>query len=281
MENIVPTAYANQLASCRKLGRPYTIQKFTTMNEKLGFNASAVLQPGTYPITQYYAIGDGGHAFVAKTTGNGSTIMPLQHTATDANLFNQIPFILRLPSNDLDPTTMLNYAMRGALNIAGVDYIAYWLRRVDLSSVAPVLQLRTVANGVTSVTAFVPDATNLSPVANQLAPTGVNVISGDYICSSAQVEMDMSAFEIAELMNVFNILYGNTDSAIISEMVICSGIDLVQQITVGTATINFNDAVCVQADTFIADFKLITYDNAGITRLLDIGTNSPITNIGS
>jgi len=280
MENIVNTAYANQLATCKKLGRPYTIQKFTTMNEKLGLNANAALQSGKYPITQYYAIGDGGHTFVASTNGGNPTIMPLQHEADDANLFHQIPFILRLPTNDIDPTTMSNYAMRGTyVTPDGTTYIAYWLRRIDLSSTNPELQLRSVVNGTTSVDAFVPTSENLSPVANKLAVTGVNTISGNYICSSAQVEMDMSAFEIAELMNVFNILYGNTNSAIISEMLLCSGVDSIQQITVGTATINFNDAICVQADTFISDFKLLSYDNAGITRLLDIGSNAPIMSI--
>lgn len=279
MESTVRTIYGSALQSALLLGIPYSIKEFTTLNEKLGIQNGVSPQPNIYPRVNYFCIGNGGHQMTM-----GADNIPLskinQHKASDAALFKHLPFILRIPGNDLTAAERANYALRKEENINGTIYIAYYLRRIDMTEVASELNYRTVVNGVITSTPFVPTSSMLSPTPAVINNTGVNTISSDYITVSSLVSVGFTAIEIAELLNVANVLYGNESYAIISEIGLCSGVDKVINVTPSSGgSFNFNEAIAVQITSFINAFHVAQYVNEGITKTLDLGVNEPLLSL--
>ena len=278
MEHVVRTFWAAQLQSAQAQGLPFTAPEYTTLNEKLGILPVVALTPGTYPIAKYFAIGNGGHDVIAGA--NGIPVPKIrQHSAVDAALFNQLPFVLRQTGDDIAPAERARYGLRKEITVGGTTYVAYYLRRIDTSLATIALEKRTVVDGVTSVASYVPTAANLNPVPVNASNSGVNVVSGDYVTCTTQLSLAFSASDISELLNVSNILYNSDDYAIISEIAFCSGYDKVINVTAATGNFNFNDAIQVQANCFIACHHLAKYLSQGLNKTIDVGSNYPLYNL--
>jgi hypothetical protein len=281
MQNVVPTILAAALQSALYMGKTHVIEANTTLNEKLGILPGTLPPNGVNPILGYLAIGFGGHRFTAGANGIGFP-QPYQHEATDFALFDQTPFVLRALNNDLDAPTRAKYAGRKIMTVGGVDYIAYMLRRIDLTNATIVSKIRTAtgqaAPAYTEVT-FTPSASNLSPTPQVISPTGANVISPDSVVATAPASIGMTADEAAEYVNAISILTGDPNLAIISEMALCSGVDKSITITTGGATVAFNEAIGVQINHHLAVFYSMVYTNQGISKVVDLGANSPLYNL--
>jgi hypothetical protein len=235
--------------------------------------------PGVYPSVKYFCIGNKGHTSQIGADGIGLNIAA-QHRATDAALFNQIPFVMREVANDLTVTERANYGLRREETRGGVVYVAYYLKRINMSGVEAEMQYRTNVNGTVVVTPFVPTADNLSPTPVTIPSEGSGTVSGDYVTVTAEVDISLSAWEVAELLNVAEIIYGDTSYAIISEIGLCSGVDKAVSITPSVGVpFNFNETIGVQISSHIAVMNLVKYSNSGITRILGLGTNDPLFNI--
>jgi hypothetical protein len=278
MEHVVRTIYGNQLQSALLLGLPYTAPPFTTLNEKLGIQAGVTLAPGKTPVGQYFAIGNGGHS--ATVGADGIPLMTIaQHKATDAGLFNQIPFVLKEIGDDLQPSERIKYALRKELVIGGVTYIAYYLRRISMVSVGTKLEYRNINADVITTTDFIPTAANLSPSKTAASSTGVNALSGDYVTCVSKLPITFTDTEIQYLMDACMILFGDINYAIISEIALCSGSDKTVNILASTGNFNFNEAIQVQVVTFISSMHIARYCTSGLEKILDVGSNSPLYNI--
>jgi hypothetical protein len=279
MEQVVRTVWGSNLQASEQLGLPYTVRPFTTLNEKLGIQSGVSLAPGVYPKVQYYCYGNGGHQMTM-----GADNIPLstiaQHRATDAALFKQLPFVLRPIASDLTLSERVNYALRIEEQHGGATYVAYYLKRIDLSSTFVQMDYRTIVNGVVTSTPYVPDAANLSPTPIVISNGGVNTVSGDYITCAAQLPLAFSPAEVADLINVSTVLHGVDDYAIISEIGLCSGGDKTITVTPSTGgSFNFNEAVGVQIASFVSCLHIAKYATSGITKQLDFGVNDPLFNI--
>src|ERR1035437_4515235 len=151
MISIVRTIYSGDLQNSLLLGIPYATKKYSTLNEFLGIAADVSLATTDTPKMRYAAIGNGGHKMVVGSNGIAK-IEPIQHTTTDAALYNQIPFVLRAIGNDLSLADQANYGLKKRITVgvgaASADYYAYYLKRLDFTSVASQIQLKAVANGV-------------------------------------------------------------------------------------------------------------------------------------
>lgn len=279
MEHTTRTVYGSYLQTCLKLNRPFVLQQYTTLNEKLGIQSGVAPAPGVYPSVKYFCIGNKGHQSQIGADGIGLTVAA-QHRATDAALFNQLPFVLREIANDLTGTERANYALRREQTHNGQTYVAYYLRRIDMTGVEAEMQYRTNVNGNVVVTPFVPTADNLSPTPVEIPAEGVGTVAGDYVIVNSQVDISLSPWEVAELMNAAEIIYGDTSYAIISEIGLCSGVDKAVTVTPSVGVpFNFNEAIGVQITTHIAVMNMVKYSNNGVTRILSLGTNDPLFNI--
>lgn len=276
MENITRTVYGSYLQTCMLLALPFVVKNHTTLNEKFSIQNGVLPDISDIPHMRYYAIGNGGHRMVVG--GNGlSKPEPIQHRATDAACFNHIPFAMREPSADLSVGERAKYALRREETHNGTRYIAYYLKRMDFTGVVPAMEYKTVADGETTTTPFVPDTSNLNPTPPDLNNSGVNVTTGDYTTTTAKITLTLTQAEVTELLNVAEILYQDDGYAIISEFALCSAIDkIVQSPGPGSTTIAFNDAIAVQVASHINSFIPLAFSNNGVDVLLDVGATEPL-----
>lgn len=279
MEPVVRTVSGSEIQSSQQLGLNYVAKQYTTLNEKFGIQASSVVAPGTYPRVRYYCIGFGGHKL---TVGADST--PLvdfyQHKATDTALFKHLPFVLRPVANDLSTAERAKYALRREETHDGALYVAYYLKRVDLNATFVQVEYRSVNNGVTTSTPYVPTAAALEPTPTVINNNGVNTVSGDYITSSARLSLDFTASEITEIINAATIIYGDEKYAIISEIGLCAATDKTVSVSPSTGgSFNFNEAIGVQIVSFVSSFHVAKYTTSGLSKTLDLGINDSLFNI--
>lgn len=276
MDNIVRTVYGSYLQSCQLLGLPFALAANSTLNEKFGVQAGVPPNSGVLPNCRYFAIGNGGHKL---SVTNGLYIPePIQHMTTDAALFNHLPFVLREPSNDLTATQRANYALRVAEVHNGINYVAYYLKRIDFTNVAASMQYKTVASdGSVTTSPFVPTTANLNPTPQTLSTTGVNVVTGDYVMASAPVPITLTADDVAEILNVANIIYGDPNAAIVSEIALVSGCDkVIAAGGSGSTTFNFNEVIAAQVDSFINTFYALNFSQDGVDNIVDCGAVEPL-----
>lgn len=278
MEPITRSIFGSYLQTCLLLGLPFAVQANSTLNEKFG------VQPGIYPDTttvprmRYYAIGNGGHSFTVGANGQTKPD-PVQHLATDAALYNHLPFVLRTIDNDLTPTQQALYGLRRQETHGGLQYFAYYLKRMDFTSVVPAMQNVAVADGTSTTTAFAPTSANLNPTPPDLSSGGVNLLTGDYASASAEVDLNFTSWDITEFLNVANVLYGDDGYAIVSEIALVSGVDKVVTSPAQTGTINFNEVIAAQVVSFVNTFFPAKYANNGNDMIFDIGSTEPLFKI--
>ncbi len=276
MENITRTIYGAQLQTCLLMGLPLVIKTNSTLNERFGIQNGVLPPEGTLPTMRYFCIGNGGHTFSVGANGRTKP-EPIQHRGTDAGLFSPIPFVLRETNNDLDSIQRAKYALRRTETHQGRQWFAYYLKRIDMTNVAAGMELITVVEGVSTITNFVPDTSNLNPVPPAIVPDGVNVVSGDYVSATAKLTIAFSPSDVTELMNVAAVIYDDPEYAIISELGLCSGVDKnVQSPAFGGSTINHNEAIAVQIVSHVNTFQPMAYTNNGTELLLDVGATEPL-----
>jgi hypothetical protein len=278
MKILTRTCYGAFLQACQLMDLPFSLVANTTLNEKFSIQGGVAPTLGTLPSMQYYCIGNGGHANQTGSDGFPYTV-PLQHLSTDAALFKHVPFIVRPVANDLDSNTRQLYALRMVITAPNTQqYVAYYLKRIDLTGVTPSMQLSSTVNGVTSVQPFTPTTSNLNPTPPPISSSGVVTTNGDYITSSALVVINFDANDVAELINVAQILYGNELYAVISEIGLCSGQDkLVTVVPSGSISgFSYNEAIAVQICTHITSYYSVGSSNQGIDIDVQVGATEPL-----
>lgn len=279
MENSTRTIYGGFIQTCLWLGVPPTYKPHSTLNEKFAINASILPSTSDIPTLSYYAIGNGGHQMVIGAEGI-AVPEPIQHRGTDAALFKHLPFVLRATNDDLSPSQRARYALRRLETHNSIQYIAYYLRRIDKTNLVPVMEYKVVSNGETTTTAFTPNTSNLNPTPPDVSNTGVNTVDGDYTSASARLNLVMTEDEISELLNVANVIHSSTSFAIISEIALCTGVDKVVTVNAsGGGTFQFNEAIGVQIATHMPAFVPAKYSNTGATLAVDVGATEPLFTI--
>ncbi len=266
-----------ELTSAYLHGTPYDVREFSTLNEKLGI-LSGVNPMSRLPEIKFFAVGIGGMGVTG--TASAARAIYYQHSPEDAALFEQVPFCLRTLDNDLLPAQRSNYALRKEISIGGVTYVAYYLRRINLTASKVVTRVRNIKNGVVTESDYVVTAANLSPQRN-IADSGlVNVTEGNFLVTSRRMSLNFTESDVQELMNVFNIMYaGDLDLARISEIAICSGVDHNIQVTSPTGNYNFTDAARVQVMAFLGEDRALRFNTSGWGRDVDVGGGIPMRRI--
>lgn len=280
MKSIQRTVLAPALLTAKLMGLRHELVPYTTLNEKLGIQAGVTGDATVTPTLGYWAIGDNGHNYTAGAN-NRPYVTPVQHRPTDFAAFSQVPFVLRLPTDDLSVNLRRNYALRREETHDGTTYIAYYMKRIDNTDARVSMQHVVIADGNTTVTELIPNESNLSPTKPTVPPTGVTTADGEYVMASAPLVIQFSQFDAAEFMKVAKILYGDENEAIISEIALVTGIDKPVQITTSTGQVNFNEAIMAQIYTHITAFYAIGFSNQGFDFTVDIGFTEPLAAEGN
>lgn len=278
MRIITRTVWGASLQTSLLLGLPYYPQENSTLNEKFDVEPGGDLR-GTIPHVKYFCIGNGGHRVIQGADGIPYT-SPINHRASDAALFNHLPFVLREPSDDLTIDKRERYGLRRRETINGRPYIAYYLKRMDLSAVQLALQHTNVIEGNSTTTLFEPSNGNLNPEHPELPNEGVITTDGNYLTSSAIVPVLFDEDDVAELVNVARVLYDNEQRAAISEIGLCSGVDRVVTGEVNGQQINYREALGVQIATHITGYYPVGYTNRGFELQIEAGATEPMLGEG-
>ena len=281
LDLITRTIYGAAVQTSAHMGIAHKYVPFSTLNEKLGIQAGVYPPETTIPTLKYYAIGIGGHRPVAGANGV-VTISPITHRATDASLYRQVPFVLRLEDNDLPPEYRVKYGGRRLEEHNGKRYIAYWLKRMTFQDVDPGMFITTVENGVASVVPFVPNNSNLEPTPPVLSPNTSTETDGEYASVVASYLMVFDETDALEFTEACKIIYGGPEFAVISEIALVTAVPTtVNGSTAGGATIQYTEALGAQCSTFIPTLQSINLNTRGFDLRLEFGAAEPLVAEGS
>lgn len=269
------TVIASSLLTHKLLGLNYDLVEHTTLNEKLDIRAGETSSDGTVPKMLIWCIGDGGHNF---KPGSDAVpyVTPIQHRPSDLGLFNQIPAVLRVPSDDLPQSLRDLFALRRTEVRNGTNYIAYYGYRLDLTNVVVSMQKVVIQGGVRTVTAFTPNAGNLSPQPPVISSVVPTTTDGEYLQVTAPITIKFTEFLATELMKVAKILYGTEERAVVSEIALCTGINKPVPGTSTTGPITFLESIMTQVYTHITAYYAIGFSNQGFEFTIDLGHTEPL-----
>lgn len=281
MENIRRTLYGAGLQTALVLRIPYDIKPYTTLNEKFGSNASETLATGEMPRMGYISIGNGGHTASVGADGI-SLIGHLQHKASDPTNFKNLPFSLRPLDDDLADIERERYGMRVIETHGGVEYAAYYLKRLDMNGVSIAYKKKTVVAGVETISDFEATAATLNPVPDPLLSGNIHTTDGEYVYSTAVIEVIIDDFDAAEILNAAVVLYGREDYAFVSEIAFVSGVDrVVPSMGAAGATFNMNEVIAAQVFCHTSALQPLMYQRDGFIATYDVGIAEPMLNLAT
>lgn len=273
---VTRTVYGTYLQTIKNLNLPFALVENTTLNEKFDVQAGVEPSVADTPGMRYFAIGNLGHKTVKADDGSDESV-PVPHRATDAGLYGQIPFVLREVTNDLPQHIRDRYALRVQETHDGVNYFAYYLRRIPMQDVVAQLQHVEVVDGVATTTPFVPTTDNLNPERPEISNTGVVLGSSSSTSASAILTVELGPDDIAEILHAHKIRTGSTRSPVISEIALCSGVDkLVQGSSGGSGTFTYNEVLACQVNVHVSTYHALGYATNGATFTLDVGGVEPL-----
>jgi hypothetical protein len=299
MRIIVRTIYGSALQTARHLGIQHDIPPFASVNETLSDPLVVPYQPAVqnrgmeivsaYDAAsdtdslrvQYFCIGNNGHQPVTGA-GNVTYMAPVPHKASDSGLFHMIPFLVQPFTQDVSAGFLADrpkYRLRKTLWINDILYVAYFGRVIDLSSVVVESSLEVVTGGGTTSVPFIPNQLNLRPA----RPPVDSVNDGTYLAASSSVTVTLDETETQAIRDACQLLYGDSNLAIISEIGLMSGADK-------AATARYNSDATGQdalpADTYFETVgsQIVTHistyysavNNNTINFTLDMGATEPL-----
>lgn len=272
--NSTRTIHAANLQTALLLNKPYVLLANSTLNERFNVNPDVDLLPGEMPAIGYYTIGRGGHQAISGTDG-GTNVGPVPQSSINSALFKPLPFVLRPMNDDLGATDQARYALRKIEQYDGVNYFAYYLKRIDLTDVNIIVEYNTVlSGGETTSTAYTPSIENLTPTPITI-PVGSLPTAGDSLSAIATAPLVFADFDAVELRNACSVIYGDPAYAVVSEIGICSGVDRTLLSPLETGEANVLEAVGVQVLSMITTHQSLTFNN-GFTLNLDLGSAEPL-----
>lgn len=275
MEHVVRTIAGVELQTSSLLNIPYRVREFSTLNEKFGVHEDVGISDQELPNLAYMAVGNGAHRNIDGKDGI-PIIERVPHRPENLALYNHLPFVLRLPQEDLAAEERIKYRMRAQLDVNGVTYIAYYLKTLDLSETQPRLELKEVRDGVVVSQEYQYSRDNLNPVKPRLTPNQVLTTAGDYISATAKIPYELTVSDIDELLNVANIIYGSESYAIISEIALCTGVDRSVTGDFNGTTMGYVESIATQVYSIINSFNLLQSNNGGVRGYFDIGSVEPL-----
>lgn len=270
--NATHSCYGNFMNTLMRMKKNYIHTPFTTLNELLNIFPDLRPAAGVLPGINGLVIGNGGH-YHDVINNDFPVTRNYQHAPTDAGLFRPMPFVLRPATSDLTPAQRAGYRLRRTETIAGIEYVAYYMKVVDLSEIEPRYEYRTIQpDGQVVVSEFIPDSSNLNPTPRILSPEGVNTVASEFIAVSAKVSVPWSQWEIDEYLNAANVKYGSEDAAVISEVAAVSSVD--RSVAVGATS--YTEAICALVETFLQHKIDLTANSQNFTMNLEIGVSEPL-----
>ncbi len=203
------------------IGKTFNILPNTSLNEKFNIDPEIHTPTESYPKLNYFSIGVGGEPIMDATDSYRFS----KHSVIDGALFNQIPFALKLPSEDFTSEVASVYRFRKLVNIDGVEYVAYYLKTVGDSELRDFYYEINTVDGHSTLGVFNNNTDRiLNPTPIDKSTVLNNLNNATYISKLIKFFFTLTASEVDELFNVIEIL--NLEATHITEIGICSGYEM-------------------------------------------------------
>lgn len=277
METTVRTIYSSHLATCKYINAKFYPLENSTLNERFNVATDMEVVDGEYPRLNYIMFGNRGVKYEALSE-NQMTTIPLAHLPRHACLYGPIPMVVVEADDDLHPEERDKYRLRKEFHKDGIDYIAYYLKVLNVEDVMPMVERRHVEETMITTTNFTPTPQDLEPEEEDLMEVDINNPDGDYLVSSAKVQVEITEGDIARLKNACEIMFGDSRLAIISEIAVCTGVDRVYPILDGGGqqVDSYTEVIAAQVSTFLAQYYAIANMSSGFVITLDVGSVEPM-----
>lgn len=275
MDNVTRTIYGSYVQAAQFNGAPYTAIENTTLNQKFNVLPDQHTSGTDVPYLQYYGIGIGG--VTMELGSNGVYIpVPILFSPDQASLYKPIPFLMRPLNQDIASNVRDNYRMRAIVTYNNISYVAYYLKLLPSSATPPQIQLMNVNNGVTNSFPYTPSIDVLNPTPPTVTSQNQNITVANYLSVSNQLPLKLLEQDIIEIQNSCNIIYGDPNYAVISEIALCTGIDYAATASINGVQTGYKEAIDVQVSSFIQDLFALQFSNTEVDLLLDIGSVEPL-----
>lgn len=275
MESVVRTIYGAHLQTCKLLEKPFSVFPNSTLNQKFNLFADQTPVGGEYPKLGYLCIGNKGTTYEV-VSGNYLLTTPIPHLARHTGLYNLIPFLVRGINDDIGAGERMNYRLRVPITLGGNQYVAYYLKTLDLNNVTPSIELRNVSDGIITNVPFAPDLSDMTPTHPVLSNPDLNNPNGDYLASTAKVSFKLNQSDITNIMDACELIYGDPRYAVINEIGLVTGLDKVQTGSFGGTTTNYTDVIAAQICAFISQNHILTTSTSEIEIGLNVGSVEPL-----
>ena len=275
MESVTRTIYGAHLQTCKLLNRPFSVLPNSTLNQKFNLFPDELPLANEYPKLGYIGIGNKGATY---ELGNDGFILTkeIPHLPRHASLYNFIPFVVRNMKNDLSSTERLKYRLRVPITINSEQYVAYYLRVLNLDNVVPSVELRNVNEGVITTTDFIPEITDLSPQHPNISNVNLNNPNGDYLVSTAKINFVLNQEDITNILEACQLLYGDPRYAVINEIALVTGIDRVLTGVFGATQSSYTEVITAQIAAFVYQYHALTVNSTEVNITFDVGTEEPL-----
>ena len=272
------TIYSIALQTANYCGYQHEILPNTTLNEFYGIGNAT---PPSNPIMDYFIIGLKLENLLTNgTDANGNPIEDgvfnlnrNLHKSKDGNVFFPLPFRLVKRDLALSRDEATDYRLKKEITINGEQYLAYYLKKLMGNTRDRYLDTLTDKMNDTSISIFnSEDATILNPI-----PQTDEFVLADEIKALAYtkpVKMSLTQIELANMEEAVGLLYGTSRPKVIGEICLCSGRDMV---------VNISDveASGVQANMFIeVDIDISTAKVEGLVVTTEVGGAELMTSVG-
>lgn len=273
--NVVRTAAAGLIQTGQYLDVSIPVMANSTLNEKLNIATDAIVADTDRVSVNLAVIGYGGHGL---TMGSNNRVKweKYLHKARHSGLFAQVPFAMRPVSSDFTVSQRAKYRLRTVERHNSVDYVCYYGRVIDKTNVVVTSEYRQVRDGVTTTTPFGYTLDDLNPTPTMLSTGQVVETNGDYIASTAKVPFVMTEEDVAEFLNVIEIIDGDLGYAIISEFATVASIDRAITQVIGGVSQTYLEAIQARITSFAATGFVAEHLTSGFTVNLDIGNVEPL-----
>lgn len=275
MEKSTRTGIGALIQTAQKHNLAYYYAPNSVMNKALEVFPDRLPDSTYLPYSQYLAIGDGAMT-ATNTEGGDVELWPIPHEPRHTGLYKQLPWVIRAINKDLSVAERARFRMRKIIDIGGVKYVAYYLRKMDFSKTKASLEYRVIKDGVVTTSPWEPQPSDQFPPRPKVNPGQVYVTGDDYIAATAKSRVELSIWDISELVNVSNILKGVNKLMTITEMAVCSGKDETVPGDFNGQIVNYTEAIGVQITDFLSTLLPPAFNRNGAALNLDTGSTEPL-----
>lgn len=248
------------------IGKRFKALDNTTLNEKFELDTDLHIEEGSYPTLKYFTIGVGGEPI----TDASDVYKFSRHSAIDGSLYNQIPFAIKLPDEDLTLLEQAEYRFKKKILIDNVEYFAYYLKVIPKPDLRDFYYEITTDEGTSTLGVFNNNTDKiLNPEPIEKHNRLTNVEQAKYISKLIKFFFILNKNEVDNLLEVISLL--NLDATHINEIGICSGKDV--EIDNMMHAVDVQMAYIMDTDLFLATDML---SDEKINLWLEVGGSEPL-----